>query len=152
MWTARLNLNGQLMSFSGRWTWDGVARPRQQFFSALTELEVTQFVRSMSRAQTQSSRSPSPAPQRIQAETRSSRTSQPNEIKPKWYCWYYHATIPSRREKLVLSLHFQLNAMTRKILDDAAEKINRQWIFLLRCMKKTPQTVRFINVAKKGSI
>lgn len=44
------------MSFSGRWTWDGVVRPRQQFFSSLTELEVTRFGRSMS----QSSRSPSP--------------------------------------------------------------------------------------------
>lgn len=32
MWTARLNLIRQLMSFSGRWTWDGVLCPRQRFF------------------------------------------------------------------------------------------------------------------------
>lgn len=43
MWTARLNLNRQLMSFSGRWTWDGVPCPRQHFCSSLTELEVTQL-------------------------------------------------------------------------------------------------------------
>lgn len=31
------------MSFSGRWTWDGVPCPRQHFCSSLTELEVTRL-------------------------------------------------------------------------------------------------------------
>lgn len=32
LWTARFNLNRQWMSFSGRWTRDGVPCPRQRFF------------------------------------------------------------------------------------------------------------------------
>ncbi len=133
------------MSFSGRWTWDGVVRPRQQFFSSLTELEVTRFGRSMS----QSSRSPSPHRRSVfkqkpdpHAQANQMRSNQ-NDIADITTLQYPHGERNDNSPEFWACIYKSYKywmMLQRKSTDNAS--------FYCACCNNKKK-VRFINVAKK---
>lgn len=115
MWTARFNLNGQLMSFSGRWTWDGVPCPRQRFSprwrdwkwhglaSVTPDGELFDPVR-LHRAALRPQSARISSPPRFSSESVLNQKWDPHAIanqmrsnekkKLMQVCWYYRAAIP----------------------------------------------------------